>query len=137
MAFVHRSKAVRFGLNGSAGDSCEEAQPFSTAVGRGRRVRVIVLRHDPTVRGVPTRSDLTRMQHKLAAVHDREIQHNMRRLPPLHAIEAFLQVARLGTLSAASDALGLSSSAVTRRIHVLERFIGRKLFDPITEKACT
>ena len=53
----------------------------------------------------------------------------MRRLPPLTAIEAFVQVARLGSLKAAAEALALSSPALTRRIQALERFLGHPLFD--------
>jgi LysR family glycine cleavage system transcriptional activator len=53
----------------------------------------------------------------------------MRRLPPLTAIEAFVQVARLGSLKSAAEALALSSPALTRRIQGLERFIGHPLFE--------
>jgi LysR family glycine cleavage system transcriptional activator len=53
----------------------------------------------------------------------------MRRLPPLTSIEAFVQVARLGSVKAAAEALALSSPALTRRIQALERFIGRPLFE--------
>ena len=53
----------------------------------------------------------------------------MRRLPPLTAIEAFVQVARLGSVKAAAEALALSSPALSRRIQALERFIGRPLFE--------
>lgn len=53
----------------------------------------------------------------------------MRRLPPLTAIEAFVQVARLGSVKAAAEALALSSPALTRRVQALERFVGRPLFD--------
>src|SRR3954468_5352722 len=53
----------------------------------------------------------------------------MRRLPPLTAIEAFVQVARLGSLKAAAEALSLSSPALTRRIQALERFVGHPLFE--------
>ena len=53
----------------------------------------------------------------------------MRRLPPLTAIEAFVQVARLGSIKAAAEALALSSPALTRRIQALERFIGHPLFE--------
>lgn len=52
----------------------------------------------------------------------------MRRLPPLGAIEAFVHVARLGSLRAAADALALSSPALTRRIQSLEQFVGTRLF---------
>jgi LysR family glycine cleavage system transcriptional activator len=53
----------------------------------------------------------------------------MRRLPPLTAIEAFVQVARLGSLKAAAEALALSSPALTRRVQALERYVGHTLFE--------
>ena len=53
----------------------------------------------------------------------------MRRLPPLTAIEAFVQVARLGSIKAAAEALALSSPALSRRIQALERFVGHALFE--------
>ncbi|HEV2747828.1 MAG TPA: LysR substrate-binding domain-containing protein [Allosphingosinicella sp.] len=53
----------------------------------------------------------------------------MRRLPPLTAIEAFVQVARLGSVKAAAEALALSSPALTRRIQALERHVGHPLFE--------
>ncbi len=53
----------------------------------------------------------------------------MRRLPPLTAIEAFVQVARLGSVKAAADELALSAPALSRRIQAMERAIGRTLFD--------
>ncbi len=53
----------------------------------------------------------------------------MRRLPPLTAIEAFVQVARLGSVKAAAEALALSSPALSRRIQGLERFVGHPLFE--------
>lgn len=53
----------------------------------------------------------------------------MRRLPPLTAIEAFVQVARLGSVKSAAEALALSSPALSRRIQSLERFIGHPLFE--------
>lgn len=53
----------------------------------------------------------------------------MRRLPPLTAIEAFVQVARLGSVKAAAEELALSSPALSRRVQALERFLGRTLFD--------
>lgn len=52
----------------------------------------------------------------------------MRRLPPLTAIEAFVQVARLGSIKAAAEELALSSPALSRRVQALERFLGRQLF---------
>jgi LysR family glycine cleavage system transcriptional activator len=53
----------------------------------------------------------------------------MRRLPPLTAIEAFVQVARLGSIKTAAEELALSSPALSRRIQSLERFIGKPLFE--------
>lgn len=53
----------------------------------------------------------------------------MRRLPPLTAIEAFVQVARLGSIKAASAELALSPPALSRRVQALERFIGKPLFE--------
>ena len=52
----------------------------------------------------------------------------MRRLPPLTAVEAFVQVARLGSVKAAADTLALSSPALSRRVQAMERFVGRPLF---------
>lgn len=52
----------------------------------------------------------------------------MRRLPPLRALEAFVRVVRLGSARSAANELGLSPSALSRRITNLEEFTGRKLF---------
>ena len=52
----------------------------------------------------------------------------MRRLPPLRALEAFVRTVRLGSARAAAGELGLSPSALSRRIGTLEEFTGRKLF---------
>jgi LysR family transcriptional regulator, glycine cleavage system transcriptional activator len=53
----------------------------------------------------------------------------MRRLPSLAATEAFVHVARLGSIKAAAEHLALSSPALSRRIQSLEQFLGRTLFD--------
>ena len=53
----------------------------------------------------------------------------MRRLPPLGSIQAFVEVARLGSVKAAADSLALSSPALTRRIQALEQFMGAALFE--------
>lgn len=53
----------------------------------------------------------------------------MRRLPPLTAVEAFVQVARLGSVKAAAEELALSSPALSRRVQAMERFVGRSLFE--------
>ena len=44
-------------------------------------------------------------------------------------MQAFVEVARLGSLKAAAEQLALSSPALTRRIQSLEQFIGLPLFD--------
>lgn len=53
----------------------------------------------------------------------------MRRLPSLSGLEAFLQVARLGSVKAAATELALSTPALSRRIQTLERHIGEPVFD--------
>jgi LysR family glycine cleavage system transcriptional activator len=53
----------------------------------------------------------------------------VKRLPPLTAVEAFVQAARLGSVKSAAEALALSSPALTRRIQALERHVGRPLFE--------
>ena len=53
----------------------------------------------------------------------------MRRLPPLTALEAFVQVARTGSVKAAAEELALSPPALSRRIQALERFLGYTLFE--------
>ena len=52
----------------------------------------------------------------------------VRRLPPLRALEAFVRTVRMGSARAAADELGLSPSALSRRIGNLESFVGKKLF---------
>ncbi|MEK6637741.1 MAG: LysR substrate-binding domain-containing protein [Pseudomonadota bacterium] len=53
----------------------------------------------------------------------------MRRLPSLAGVEAFVHVARLGSVKAAAEELALSSPALSRRIKSLERFVDRPLFE--------
>lgn len=53
----------------------------------------------------------------------------MRRLPSLTGIEAFIAVARSGSLKAAAEELALSSPALSRRIQSLEKLLGKRLFD--------
>jgi LysR family glycine cleavage system transcriptional activator len=53
----------------------------------------------------------------------------MKRLPPLTAVEAFVQTARLGSIKAAAESLALSSPALSRRVQAMERHVGRPLFD--------
>ena len=51
-----------------------------------------------------------------------------RRLPPLRALEAFVRIVRLGSAKAAANELGLSPSALSRRVGALEEFVGKRLF---------
>lgn len=53
----------------------------------------------------------------------------MRRLPSLSGIEAFVAVARTGSVKAAAEFLSLSSPALSRRLQSLERFVGKVLFE--------
>lgn len=53
----------------------------------------------------------------------------MLRLPPLGAIEAFVVVARLGSIKSAAEALALSPSALSRRVQTLESRLGEPLFE--------
>ncbi len=53
----------------------------------------------------------------------------MRRLPPLTALEAFIQVARTGSVKGAAAELALSTPALSRRVQALERYLGMTLFD--------
>lgn len=52
----------------------------------------------------------------------------IRRLPPLRALEAFVRTVRAGSARGAADELGLSPSALSRRIGTLEAFVGKRLF---------
>lgn len=52
----------------------------------------------------------------------------VRRLPPLRALEAFVRVVRLGSAKSAAAELGLSPSALSRRVTALEDFTGKRLF---------
>ncbi len=53
---------------------------------------------------------------------------SVRRLPPLRSLEAFVRIVRLGSAKAAATELGLSPSALSRRIGTLEDFTGKRLF---------
>ncbi len=50
-------------------------------------------------------------------------------LPPLNALRVFVTVGRLGSFTAAAAALGVTQSAVSRQIALLEGFIGQRLFN--------
>jgi LysR family glycine cleavage system transcriptional activator len=51
-----------------------------------------------------------------------------RRLPPLKAMLAFEAVARIGSVSAAADELGVTHSAVSKQLSTLEAWFGTELF---------
>src|SRR3546814_11990539 len=53
----------------------------------------------------------------------------MLRLPPLGAIEAFVTVARMGSIKNAAEVLALSPSALSRRVQTLENRVGEALFE--------
>ncbi len=53
----------------------------------------------------------------------------MRRLPSLIGVEAFLNVARTGSLKQAAADMALSTPALSRRISAFEHHIGEALFD--------
>jgi LysR family glycine cleavage system transcriptional activator len=51
-----------------------------------------------------------------------------RRLPPLNSLRAFEAAARLGSFTAASRELRVTSSAISQQVLVLERYLGARLF---------
>jgi len=51
-----------------------------------------------------------------------------RQLPPLKSILAFEAVARVGSVTAAADELGVTHSAVSKQLSVLETWFGTELF---------
>lgn len=53
----------------------------------------------------------------------------LRQTPPLEAIEAFLTAARAESFRQAAALLALSPSALSRRVQLLEGFVGATLFD--------
>lgn len=52
----------------------------------------------------------------------------MRRLPPLNALRAFEATARLSSVTAAAAELGVSHSAISQQVKLLEDYFGQKLF---------
>jgi LysR family transcriptional regulator, glycine cleavage system transcriptional activator len=49
--------------------------------------------------------------------------------PPLHALQGFVSVARLGNLSRAAAAMHLTVSALSHQMRALEQRLGHRLFD--------
>src|SRR3546814_10097053 len=81
----------------------------------------------PRRRLVSYRSAQKHLAPRAGACHHRH--RIMTRLPPRSSMEAFLEVARHGTVKAAASELGLSMPALSRRIQTLEHAVGRPLFD--------
>ena len=73
--------------------------------------------------------ELCRQRYFVALHNDLRDYDTMRRLPPVGSMQAFVEVARLGSLKAAAEQLALSSPALSRRIQSIEQFIGLPLFD--------
>ncbi len=57
-----------------------------------------------------------------------------RRLPPLTTLEGFEAAARLGSFAAAADSLGLTQSAISHQIRLLELALGQPLFRRLHRK---
>src|SRR4051812_1447578 len=55
--------------------------------------------------------------------------HSRRRLPPFKAVRAFEAVARLGSMVAAADELGVTHGAISKQIAQLEELLGRALLE--------
>ena len=53
----------------------------------------------------------------------------MKRLPPLTAVEAFVQTARLGSVQGGGGGARSVLAGVTRRVQAIERHVGRPLFE--------
>ena len=89
----------------------------------------------PNLCVVQVRKALLRLQFLQLSASQRatewpqERETGMRRLPSLSGLEAFVAVARAGTVKAAAADLALSMPALSRRIQSLERHIGEPLFD--------
>lgn len=53
----------------------------------------------------------------------------MESLPPLRAVEAFITIARAGSFGEAAKQLGISPSALSRRVKSLEEHLGERVFE--------
>lgn len=50
-------------------------------------------------------------------------------LPPLDCLVAVLEASRAGSFSATAEALGVTHAAISRRVHVVEHWLGTALFE--------
>jgi LysR family transcriptional regulator, glycine cleavage system transcriptional activator len=57
------------------------------------------------------------------------------RLPPLNAIKAFEAAARLGSFTRAAEELSVTHGAISRQVHLLEDWLGVRLFSRTTRNA--
>jgi LysR family transcriptional regulator, glycine cleavage system transcriptional activator len=57
------------------------------------------------------------------------MSHSFTSLPPLDALRAFEAAARLGSFSAAAEALHLTHGAISRQVAKLEHWLGERLFE--------
>lgn len=55
--------------------------------------------------------------------------HSLSNLPPLDGISALLAAAQTGSFTAAAEMLGLTHGSVSRRIAILETWLGTRLFE--------
>jgi DNA-binding transcriptional LysR family regulator len=62
------------------------------------------------------------------------ISHQVALMKSLKGIESFIEVARLGSFSAAAKQLGVSAVAVSKNVATLERQLGVRLFQRTTRK---
>jgi DNA-binding transcriptional LysR family regulator len=57
------------------------------------------------------------------------VEHSSLSVPPLDALQAVLVAARGGSFTAAADALGLTHGAISRRVAVVEAWLGAAVFE--------
>src|SRR3546814_20233529 len=81
----------------------------------------------PRRRLVSYRSAQKHLAPRAGACHHRH--RIMTRLPPLISMEAFLEVARHGTVKAAASDVGLLMPAMSRRLQTLQHAVGRPPVD--------
>jgi LysR family glycine cleavage system transcriptional activator len=58
----------------------------------------------------------------------------MRKLPPLHALRAFEAAARNSSFKKAGAELGISPTAISHHVRLLEETLGRRLFDRVARQ---
>ena len=71
---------------------------------------------------------IAKHRRRLPGFHDRRLSMDARSMKNWDEIRTAAQVARLGTISAAAEVLGVHRATVTRHIDALEAVLGAKLF---------